>query len=111
MNTYILDILTSSTTKKEKENAFKELEKSIKIARHILEGKYEYCAECQDYYLTKSFLTRLISKPGKICIYEDPINDGGKEYVDGMIDTTYRICPKGHKKVIKREERKIRNDT
>lgn len=111
MNIYILDILTSSATKEEKENTFKELKKSIEIARHILNGKYEYCAECNDYYLTESFLTRLISKPGKICIYENPINDGGDEYVDGMIDTTYRICPKGHKKVIKREERKIRNDT
>ena len=65
-----------------------------------------YCEECEDYYLPKSFFIEKETKPTKICIYEDPINSGGNDYVDGYVDITYRICPKGHKHDVNRTERK-----
>ena len=42
--------------------------------------------------------------PTKICVYEDPINSGGNDYVDGYADILYRVCPKGHKHVVDRKE-------
>ena len=46
------------------------------------------------------------TKPARICIYEDPINSGSNDYVDGYTDITYSICPKGHKHEIDRKERR-----
>ena len=40
----------------------------------------------------------------KICVYEDPINSGSNDYVDGYADILYRVCPKGHKHVVDRKE-------
>lgn len=44
--------------------------------------------------------------PTKICVYEDPINSGGNDYVDGYADVLYSVCPKGHKHVVDRKERR-----
>ena len=39
-----------------------------------------------------------------VCVYEDPINSGGNDYVDGYADISYSVCPKGHKHVVDRRE-------
>ena len=78
----------------------------IKTAKDIINGKLSYCEECKDYYLTKSFLSEKETIPTKICMYEDPINSGGNDYVDGYADIIYHVCPKGHKHVVDRKERR-----
>lgn len=77
----------------------------IGIARDILDGKFKYCPECDDYYLTKSYLSDTRTKNARICIYQDPINSGGNDCVDGYVDITYSICPKGHRHEVSRKER------
>ena len=56
--------------------------------------------------LQKSFFSEKETIPTKICMYEDPINSGGNDYVDGYADILYSVCPKGHKHVIDRKERR-----
>lgn len=82
-----------------------DLAKDIETARGLLSGKYTYCKDCDDFYLSKSFFEESETKEARICIYEDYINSGGNEYADGYIDIVYRICPKGHKHEVSRSER------
>lgn len=106
MDKIIKDIIVSRATNQEKKEQLDNLLNDINIAKDILSGRLTYCKECDDYYLSKSFLTEHETKPTRICIYEDPINSGGNDYVDGYADITYSICPKGHKHEIDREERR-----
>lgn len=106
MDKIIKDIIVSRATNQEKKEQLDNLLNDINIAKDILSGKLKYCKECDDYYLSKSFLTEHETKSARICIYEDPINSGGNDYVDGYADITYSICPKGHKHEIGREERR-----
>lgn len=105
MNKIIKDIIDKRCSNKEKEKTLNLLSDEIEMARDILSGKFKYCPECNDYYLTKSFLSDTETKNTKICIYEDPINSGGNDYSDGYVDITYSICPKGHRHEINRSER------
>lgn len=106
MNKVIKNIVTGNGTEQSKLEELSSLERDINIAKNILTGKYNYCKECDDYYLAKSFITEHETKETKICIYEDPINSGGNDYVDGYVDITYLVCPKGHKHEIDRHERR-----
>lgn len=106
MNKNIENIIISRGTNQEKLKVLESLENDIQTAKDIVNGKYTYCEECGDYFLTKSFLIEKKTEPTKICIYEDPINSGGNDYIDGYVDITYRICPKGHKHEINRAEGK-----
>lgn len=100
MHQTIKEIIKSSLTDNEKKDILNVLKKDIDIAEKILSGELRYCPDCDDYYLIASFLMRSERKEGKICVYEDYINSGGNEYADGYIDTTFWLCPKGHKKII-----------
>lgn len=102
----IENIIISETTDDEKLEALKQYEDDIKTAKDIINGKLTYCEECEDYYLTKSFFPEKESIPTEICTYRDPINSGGNDYVDGYVDIIYRVCPKGHKHVVDRKERR-----
>lgn len=103
----IEDIIISRVRNSEKLEVLKQYEDDIKTAKDIINGKLTYCEECKDYYLTKSFFPEKETIPTKkICVYEDPINSGGNDYVDGYTDILYSVCPKGHKHVINRKERK-----
>ena len=97
-------IVISKARDSEKLEVLKQYEDDIKTAKDIINGKLTYCEECKDYYLTKAFFSEIESIPTKICVYEDPINSGGNDYVDGYADITYRVCPKGHKHVVDRME-------
>ena len=55
------------------------------MAIGILSGKFQYCQDCDDYYLAKSFLSDSETKNARICIYQDPINSGGNDYADGNV--------------------------
>ena len=101
----IENIIISTAKDSEKLEALKQYEDDIKTAKDIINGKLTYCEECKDYYLAKSFFSEKETVPTKICVYEDPINSGGNDYVDGYADITYRVCPKGHKHVVDRKER------
>ena len=105
MDKVIKNIIISRATNQEKNEQLDSLLADINIAKDILSGKLTYCKECDDYYLSESFLTKYETKPTRICIYEDPINSGGNDYVNGYVDITYCICPKGHKYEIDRKER------
>ncbi|MDY4078525.1 MAG: hypothetical protein SOY42_07030 [Clostridium sp.] len=102
----IENIIISRATDDEKLEALKQYEDDIKTAKDIINGKLTYCEECKDYYLTKSFFSEKESIPTEICTYRDPINSGGNEYIDGYADILYRVCPKGHKHVVDRKERR-----
>lgn len=102
----IENIIISETTDDEKLEVLKQYEDDIKTAKDIINGKLTYCKECEDYYLTKSFFSEKETIPTKICVYEDPINSGGNDYVDGYVDILYSVCPKGHKHVVDRKERR-----
>lgn len=102
----IEDIIISMARDSEKLEALKQYEDDIKTAKDIINGKLTYCEECKDYYLTKSFFSEEETIPTKICVYEDPINSGGNDYVDGYADILYSVCPKGHKHVVDRKERR-----
>lgn len=106
MDKIIKNIIISRATNQEKKEQLDNLLNDINIAKDILSGRLRYCKECDDYYLSKSFLTEHETKPARICIYDDPINSGGDDYVDGYADITYSICPKGHKHEIDRKERR-----
>ncbi len=102
----IENIIISREIDSEKLKALKEYEDDIKTAKDIINGKLTYCEECKDFYLTKSFFSEKETVPAKICVYEDPINSGGNDYVDGYVDILYSVCPKGHKHVVDRKERR-----
>lgn len=102
----IEDIIISKARYSEKLEALKQYEDDIKTAKDIINGKLTYCEECKDYYLTKAFFSEIETISTKICVYEDPINSGGNDYVGGYADITYRVCPKGHKRVVDRKERR-----
>ena len=104
MNQVIKDIIERKCNNEDKNKALDLLLDDIRIARGIISGEFRYCSECDDYYLSNSFVENVESKPGRICIWEDPINSGGNEYEDGFIETRYSICPKGHKHVINQRE-------
>lgn len=106
MNKVIQNIINRTCSKEEKSKALDFLSDEIKVAKDIISGKYKYCQDCDDYYIAKSFLTDSETKSAKICVYEDPINSGGNDYVDGYVDITYSICPKGHKHEVDRKERR-----
>lgn len=105
MNKIIKDIINKNCSDKEKNKELDKLNDEIEMAKGILNGKFQYCPECDDYYLTRSYLTDRETKNAKICIYQDPINSGGNDYSDGFVDITYSTCPKGHKHEINRKER------
>lgn len=102
----IEDIIIPRARDSEKLKALKQYEDDIKTAKDIINGKLTYCEECKDYYFTKSFFSEKETVPTKICVYEDPINSGGNDYVDGYADILYSVCPKGHKHVVDRKERR-----
>lgn len=106
MDKNVKSIITSRGTNEEKLKVLESLSQDIQTAKDIINGKYAYCEECGDYYLSKSFFTDNKTERTKICVYEDPINSGGNDYVDGYIDITYSICPKGHKHIINKVERR-----
>lgn len=91
MDNIIKNIIVSRATNQEKKEQLDNLLNDINIARDILSGRLTYCKECDDYYLSKSFLEEHETKPARICIYEDPINSGGDDYVNGYADITYSI--------------------
>lgn len=105
MNNLIKSILMKPCETEEKLQLLDSMLDEIDMAKGIISGKYKYCPECDDYYLTKSFINDIETKKTKICIYEDPINSGGNDYTDGFVDITYETCPKGHKHEIERHER------
>lgn len=105
MNKIIKDIINGKSEDKEKYIELNKLSDEIEMARGILSGKFQYCADCDDYYLAKSYLSDTETKNAGICIYRDPINSGGNDYADGFVDITYSICPKGHKHEVNRKER------
>ena len=90
----IEDIIISRARNSEKLEVLKQYEDDIKTAKDIINGKLTYCEECKDYYLTKSFFPEKETIPTKICVYEDPINSGGNDYVDGYTDILYSVCLK-----------------
>lgn len=102
----IENIVISRGRDSEKLKVLKQYEDDIKTAKDIISGKFTYCEDCKDYYFTQSFFSKKETIPAKICVYEDPINSGGNDYIDGYADITYRVCPKGHKHVIDRKERR-----
>lgn len=106
MNRIIKYIIDKKCSDKEKNKALDLLSEEIDMARGILSGEFKYCPECDDYYLTKSYLEDRETKPTRICIYEDLINSGGNDYVDGFADITYSVCPKGHRNEVDRKERR-----
>lgn len=105
MNKFIKEIIDKKCTKEEKNKALDILSNEIKMAKGILSGKFQYCPDCDDYYLARSYLSDSETKNTKILIYDDPINSGGNEYADGFVDIKYSICPKGHKHEVSRKER------
>lgn len=106
MNKTIKDIINRKCTDEEKERVLKSLSEDIETAKGILSGKFKYCPDCNDYYLSKSFLSDVDTKSTRICTWQDPINSGGNEYEDGFVDITYTICPKGHKHEVNRKEKR-----
>lgn len=104
MNSVIEDIIRRDVTTEQKMNALASLEEDIAMAKRILSPEFCYCRECDDYYLTESFLHKEEVKDKKICTYTDPINSGGNEYRDGKMQYHYLICPKGHKHLLHMQE-------
>lgn len=104
MEEVIKEIIESDVSKYDKLDALNKIRDDIDIAKDIIAGKFKYCKECEDYYLSESFIKRTETKPTKVCTYQDPINSGGNDYADGYVDIVYEICPKGHKHEISRKE-------
>lgn len=109
MHDFIEKIVKSHQQAPNKLKVIEELRQELKIAEEIIKGKYTYCDECGDYYLSQSFLSEVKQEDCKICTFVDPINSSGNTYVDGIAQVTYRICPKGHRKEIYRHETKKNN--
>ncbi len=95
MNSNIKKLL--NTYKNEEE--LRKLEDDIKVVKDIFSGKYCYCEDCSDYYLSESFICKEEVNEESVCIYKDPINSGGNEYKNKLVRKHYTICPKGHKKI------------
>lgn len=110
MNQYVKNLLESKMqTVQEKLSELVSLTSDVQFAKEVLEGKYKYCKDCDDYYLSGSFQTCTKTESCEICTYQGIINSGENEYVDGLVDTVYSICPKGHEHVIERvNKRKVR---
>lgn len=108
MNVLIKNIVNKQGSKEDKNKELDLLLEDITIAKGILSGRYKYCPKCDDYYLSKSYLSETETKDTKICVYRDIINSGGNEYEDGYLDITYSICPKGHRYEVSQSERKKR---
>lgn len=104
MNKIIKDIIDKKCSNQEKNKMLKGLSDDIEMAKGILDGKFKYCSECDDYYLAKSYLSDTETKNARICVWEDPINSGGNEYADGYVKISYSICPKGHRHEVDRKE-------
>ena len=109
MHKVIEDIIKSNRSGNKKLAELDKLKDEIKLAEDIIRGVYKYCPECDDYYLSKSFVSEIEYQDCKICTYSDPINSSGNEYVDGIAQITYSICPKGHRKELYRYEEKKNN--
>ena len=109
MNTIVKDILNKALTNEAKLKILEEVEKDIELAKQYLSGEFEYCEECNDYYFARSFFCEKETKVGQICVFKDPINSGGNEYRTGYIDTIYKICPKGHRKIYRQDEREMKD--
>lgn len=105
MNKFIRDIIDKKCSNIQKKNELNKLGNEIEVAKGILSGEFQYCPDCDDYYLVKSFLFDSEIRNARICIYQDPINSGGNDYADGIVDIKYSICPKGHKHEVSRKER------
>ena len=105
MNSIIKDILNKNLSQEAKIKALADIKKDVELAENILSGEWEYCEACDDYYIARSFLRRTETKVGQVCVFRDPINSGGNEYQTGYIDTIYKICPKGHEKIYRQDER------
>lgn len=108
MNSLIKDIVNKDCSKEDKNKELDLILEDISIAKGILYGKYKRCPKCDDYYLTRSYLSETETKETQICVYRDIINSGGNEYEDGYLDITYSICPKGHRYEVSQSERKKR---
>lgn len=106
---FIQKIVTSHQQAPNKLKFIEELRQELKLAEEIIKGKYTWCEQCEDYYLSKSFLSEVKHEDCKICTFVDPINSSGNTYVDGVAQVTYSICPKGHRKEIHRHETKKNN--
>lgn len=104
MHPIIKEILDKDITVEKKAAEVAELKESIELAERIFSGEFTYCKKCGDFFLSKSFLvdTEIITE--RVCTYSDPINSGGDEYEDKKVRYTYKICPKGCKHQINREE-------
>lgn len=104
MNPVIQDIIHRDVTTEQKLQALASLEEDIALAKRFLSPEFSYCIECDDYYLTESFLHKDEIKNEKVCTYYDPINSGGNEYKDVEMQYHYTICPKGHKYLLHKRE-------
>lgn len=104
MNQIIKQILDKNISKEAKEKEIEELKNSIEIAEKIFSGELTYCDKCGDYYHSRSFFIDTEIVDERVCTYSDPINSGGDEYEIRKVKYTYKICPKGCKHQINREE-------
>ena len=102
----IENVIISEKEKSEKLKVLKQYKDDIRMAEDIINGKLAYCEECKDYYMNQSFFTEKETIFTRICTYQDPINSGGNDYADGYADILYSVCPKGHKHIIDRKERR-----
>lgn len=106
MRKEIRDIIKNShLPKDEKYRQINSLLEEDRQALDILSGTMKYCEQCDDYYLARSFITETTTAESKVCVYEDWMNSGGNEYADGFVDTTWEICPKGHRHKLREYER------
>lgn len=104
MNRDVKSIITNTfMSKDDKLKALDNIAADIELARNIVTGKFKYCAQCDDYYLSDSFQTEKKIEERNVLVYVDPINSGGNEVKKELQEITYCICPKGH-----RYENKIR---
>ena len=100
----VKDILNANSTPEEKRRELNEIKTAIELAEKIFSGELTYCKKCGDYYLNRSFFTDTEVIDEQVCVYSDPINSGGDEYETKKVRYTYKICPKGCKHQINREE-------
>jgi hypothetical protein len=104
MDKIIKDIIHRNVTSEQKLKALQSLEDDISMAKRIISKEFSYCDECDDYYLTESFLSKKEVKAEKICTYVDPNQSSGNEYKDGNVEYHYSVCPKGHKHIVFKRE-------
>ena len=106
MDKAVKAIINSHLSEEAKLKALEWLSDDIELGKKVVEGMFEWCPVCDDYYYTHSFFTETMTEDTRICVYRDPINSGGNDYVDGSADIIYRVCPKGHRVEIDRTERR-----